>query len=111
MLSNYIASARKSGFVSQRYNAEGYIQGQISPIFSGQNTTLLHIDTMLGKIFTENREKIVKMGYEGAAAVFADGAEYIPEQVTSTYNTKEVGANLYRSGDKRYLFVAIIPVI
>ncbi len=106
VLSNYIASARKSGFVSQRYNAEGYIQGQISPIFSGQNTTLLHIDTMLGKIFTENREKIVKMGYEGVAAVFADGAEYIPEQVTSTYNTKEVGANLYRRGDKRYLFVS-----
>lgn len=106
VLSNYVATMLPTGFSTQRYNHKDYLKGSINSVISGQNTTLMRIDSALCNLFSKHSDLAKKLGYDGLLAIYSDDAAMNNSVLYHEFQPIELGANLFESSDGRYLFVS-----
>lgn len=104
-LLDYTAVSRTSGFASARFNDKDYLDGAINTVVSGQNTTMLHMDSTYIKLFSDNAGLVKKLGFEKLAAVF-NGARAVSEKIQNNYCYDEVTANMFETDEGRILIFA-----
>lgn len=95
------------GLGSERYVAEMCAPKGSNTLVaeSLRGTTLLRFSDNLYKIFDENRDKLMEMGYENVLLIFDKEAVGIKDGNLLDYEFPDVIYNVYQSGDTKAVFL------
>lgn len=103
---NYLASSHINGFSSQRFNHPDYVNGSINGLFSGQNLTLMRMDSVYCALFEKEEALAKSLGYSDLCAMFCQDSVADKTSVVHNYDSMEVSANLYCAANgRRYLYL------
>ena len=95
------------GLGAEKYTAEICAPKGSNPMAAEglRSTTLLRFSDNLSKIFSENKERLLELGYENVLLIFEKDAEGIKDGSLLKYEAPDVLYNVYQSGDTKAVFL------
>ncbi len=95
------------GLGAEKYTAEICAPKGSNPMVAEglRSTTLFRFSDNLYKIFTDNRERLMELGYENVLLIFDKDAEGIKDGTLLNYEAPDVLYNVYQSGDEKAVFL------
>ncbi len=95
------------GLGAEKYTAEICAPKGSNPMAAEglRSTTLFRFSDNLYKIFTDNKERLLELGYENVLLIFEKDAEGIKDGTLLKYEAPDVLYNVYQSGDTKAVFL------
>jgi len=95
------------GIGAEKYTAEICAPKGSNPMSAEglRSTTLFRFSDNLSKIFSENKERLLELGYENVLLIFEKDAEGIKDGTLLKYEAPDVLYNVYQSGDTKAVFL------